>query len=232
MLIGAKENTEWTGIPYEAAGLLISNVSLNERWLTFGTRFGGGDFNKGRVNFVLPYPQELFPILQACITGRAEGPLLRQRRVFNGRRKPLAIESLDHLRSLYDEWLLRAPRKSVETEQDRKEVFRRLLRRIGGVSEDEMAREFKQLVHSAEVKKNLSVRDLRHAVSTEMKLAGLSVLELRYFTSHTTNDILNDYIPLDPHGEMKKYFDAVRPLIEALAERSRQLGLTGVTTLA
>src|SRR5262249_2927074 len=71
--------------PGEAAGLLISDVDADEGWLKFGTRFEGNDFTKGKVSFNLPFPDELKGILQACIGGRREGPLLRSRQAFLGR---------------------------------------------------------------------------------------------------------------------------------------------------
>ena len=58
-----------------------------------------------------------------------------------------------------------------------------------------------------------------------MKDASLSHLELRYLTSHRTDDILNEYAPLDPVRAMKQYFAAIRPLLEAIAERASALGL-------
>jgi hypothetical protein len=45
--------------PEEAAGLLVTDVNWANGWLAFGTRLGGADFNKGRQDFVLPFPDEL-----------------------------------------------------------------------------------------------------------------------------------------------------------------------------
>lgn len=44
-----------------------------------------------------------------------------------------------------------------------------------------------------------------------MKNANLPHLEMRYLTSHSTNDILNEYTPLDPVGAMRRYFDTIGP---------------------
>ena len=56
---------------------------------------------------------------------------------------------------------------------------------------------------------------LRSAVTTAMnKMPGMPHLELRYYlTSHSTKDILNAYVSLDPVKAMGSYFDQVRPLL-------------------
>ena len=44
---------------------------------------------------------------------------------------------------------------------------------------------------------------------------------MRYLTSHSTSDILNEYATLDPVGAMRKYFGTIRPLLTAIADRAR-----------
>jgi hypothetical protein len=57
-----------------------------------------------------------------------------------------------------------------------------------------------------------------------MHRAGVRHLELRYLTAHSTKDILNVYVPLDPHAEMSKYVQYVMPILNALVERANLLG--------
>jgi integrase len=210
--------------PDEAAGLLIGDVNFQRGWLEFGRRFADCNFTKGKVAFVLPFPDELRPVLAACVGGRAEGPLLRSRKSFGRAAQP--VSSAEHLRRLYEAELSRQPAGAVQTEQDRKEVFRQLLRRLGGVSEDALSREFKGLVEQGDIRNGATLYSLRHSVTTAMNRAGVPHLELRYVTGHSANDILNEYASLDPVAAMRRYFDSVRPLLGAVAAHSARLGLT------
>src|SRR5215470_10787960 len=136
--------------PDEAAGLLVSDVDFEKGWLEFGSRLAEVNFTKGIQSFKLPFPAELRPVLRACIGGRREGPLLRSRRAFE-KSVDSSVASFEELRRLYDERLLRSPRGTVQAEHDRKLLFRGLLRELGGVSEDALAREFKKLLAAAGV---------------------------------------------------------------------------------
>lgn len=209
--------------PNELTGILISDVDLVRREIRVGTRLGGGDFTKGRQSFVMPLPEQLVPLVLACIDGRAEGPLLCRRTIWSGRAKPKReVYGADELQALFEDALARCQPGTVETEQDRKAVFRRVLRDLGGVDPDELAEEFKKAAAQVGIRNRLY--DLRHGVTTDMHRAGVRHLELRYMTAHSTTDILNTYVPLDPHGEMAKYARHVRPLFDALLERGHDLG--------
>jgi site-specific recombinase XerD len=113
----------------------------------------------------------------------------------------------------------------VQAEQDRKILFRRFLRRLGGVSEDSLASEFKKLLVALSLDKGISLYTLRTATTTAMLRGNVPHLELRYLTGHSTNDILNTYTSLDPTGAMQRYFDTIRPLLSAIADRAAAVGL-------
>ena len=171
------------------------------------------NFTKGKTAFMLPFPEEHRPILQACIAGRMEGPLLRSRRVFEGKKATEVIACMDQLRHLYEEELTGQPAGTVQAEQDRKVLFRTLLRRLGGISEDAMNREFKKLLALVGVQNGATLYALRSSVTTAMHQANLPHLEMRYLTGHTTNDILNEYTTLDPTAAMRKFFTTIQPLL-------------------
>ena len=211
--------------PDEAAGLLIGDVNFDRGWLEFGERLKDCNFTKGKKAFVLPFPDEVRPVLRACIGGRPEGPLLRSRRAFEGGRRVERVASLEHLAQLQQADLLRQAAGAVQAEQDRKELFRRLLRRLGGVTEDALNKEFKKLLAAADVKTGATLYTLRSSVTTAMHRADLPHLEMRYLTGHTTSDILNEYAALDPAAAMRRYFETIRPLISTIVERARALGL-------
>jgi integrase len=211
--------------PDEATGLLISDVDFHGSYLQFGTRLGGSDFNKGRQSFKLPFPEELTQLLKTAIGGRAEGPLLRRRTAF-GTTPARTLDSITELENLFHDKLAQEPRNRVVTAQDRKGVFRRLLGELGGVSTDQLAKEFKRLLGIHGWQRGASVYTLRSAVTTAMsRTPGMPHLELRYLTGHATSDILNAYVALDPKRAMGLYFDSIRPLLKAIQQRATEIGL-------
>jgi integrase len=211
--------------PGEAAGLLIADINFERGWLEFGHRLGDCNFAKGKTAFTLPFPDELRPVLRACVGGRTEGPLLRGRTAFETGSR-VAVASLDELKLLYEEMLRGQRRDSVQSGHDRKWLFRCLLRRLGGVSEDELGKEFKRLLARLGVNNGATFYTLRGSVTTALQAANLPHLEMRYLTSHSTNDILNEYATLDPVGAMRRYFDTIHPLLAAIADRAAALGLS------
>lgn len=109
------------------------------------------------------------------------------------------------------------------TEQDAKVLFRRALRTMGGASPDELEKAFKGLVGAFAWGKDVRMYDLRSAVSTDMNRSGMSLLELRYMTGHTTRDMLNAYVSLDTEAAMAQYFEKIQPLLTAIGERTKLL---------
>jgi hypothetical protein len=45
-------------------------------------------------------------------------------------------------------------------------------------------------------------------------------------TGHATNDILAQVVALDPHAVMRQYFATIRDLLDAIARRTREVGLS------
>jgi integrase len=213
--------------PDEAAGLLVADVDFQNGWLEFGAHLGDCNFTKEQIAFKLPFPQELEPLLRRCVGQRSDGPLLRNRRAF----VQIAQETTAHadLKSRFDERLLDEQRDAVQTDHDRKLLFRRFLRELGGVTVQGLAREFKKLLGVAGVEGAAggpTLYTLRSSVTTTMSRdAKLPHLELRYLTSHSTADILTTYTSLDITGAMALYFDKVRPLLTAIAHRAAELGI-------
>jgi integrase len=213
--------------PEEAAGLLVTDVNWEQGWLEFRTRLGGADFNKARQDFVVPFPDELGPVLRTCVAGRSAGPLLRHRAAFAGRRGQ-SVASAEELVQMYEQKLAKAPRGSVLTEQDRKLVFRGRLRELGGVSTDHLAKEFKRILQAQGLAAGRSLYTLRHSVTTAMhNTPGMPHLDLRYVTGHASHDILAEYVAVDPIGAMRRYFATIRPLLDAIARQFQALGLVG-----
>jgi hypothetical protein len=88
-----------------------------------------------------------------------------------------------------------------------------------------MNKEFKQLLRAARVKNGSTLYTLRSSVTTALHFADLSLLDVRYLTGHITDDIINTYAGLDPVRAMRPYFDAIRPLLDAIAAHTKRLGL-------
>jgi integrase len=211
--------------PDELTALLISDVDWHERFLSCGTRFAGRDYNKGRQSFRIPFPPELEPLLRRCAGGRLEGPLLRSRKLLIGSNKPkITLSSRDELARLLDQEVAAMPAGAVQSEQDAKSLFRRLLLRMGGTSPDALGKEFKKVLGNSG--RSITIRDLRSSISTEMNQAGMSHLALRYVTGHTTGDIMNNYVAIDVQAEIAKYFRHVQQLLDAIAARASRLAIS------
>jgi integrase len=210
--------------PEDYTGLLISEVEFDNRMFRFGTRLGGRDFNKGSQEFSTPFPPEIEPLLRICVGERNDGPLLQSRAVFEGgRRHKVTVESTEELVRHFDrEVSLQSPGE-IQTEQDMKRLFRKLLVRCGGISVNALSREFKRILATTTPQKEGRFYDLRGSVNSEMERASVSHLVQRYITGHTTDDILNEYVSLNPCQEMQKYFNAIRSLLDAITERTSRL---------
>lgn len=206
----------------DVTGAVISDFDLEKGTWMLGTRFGGNDFNKGRVNVLMPLPEEIIPILRRAKGGRADGPMFLQRTRSNRRRTPV-FNSPEELRQLVDRRLATARREEVETAQDRKQIIRRLLRDCGAIAGDSIHRALRGLFTRVGVPTSVRTSELRSAVSTDMRSAGVQHLELRYLTLHTVNDIMNDYSPVGPPAEMRKHFNHIKPLLIAMQTRFQQL---------
>jgi hypothetical protein len=210
--------------PEDYAGLLVSEVDFDRHVLTFGTRLAGRDFNKGRQSFQMPFPPEFAPLLRMCAGGRVAGPLLVRRAVWNGNnRARLQAASQAEVETHFERALQSARAGEVQADQDLKRLFRRLLLDLGGVSQDALAKEFKQLLSQLSPAVTARFYDLRASCTTELERSGVSHLVQRYVTGHTTSDIMYEYSSLDPCGQMQKYFDFIRPLLTAIEERMMAL---------
>jgi hypothetical protein len=210
--------------PEDYTGLLLSEVDFDQRVLRFGTRMAGRDFNKGRQSFLMPFPPEITPLLRHCAGDRVAGPLLVRRAVWNGDSRPrLKASSPAEVEILFERAIQAARTGEIQADQDLKRLFRRLLLDLGGVSQDALAKEFKQLLSRLSPGVTARFYDLRASCTTELERSGVSHLVQRYVTGHTTSDIMYEYSSLDPSGQMQKYFDFIRPLLTAIEERRRAL---------
>src|SRR5262245_49918132 len=84
-------------------------------WLR-GDRYLARGRNKGKVAFRLPFPDELLPLLHACIADRVEGPLLRSRLAFE-KDKP-GLWSTEEMKARFDDALFQQAPDAVQTPQD------------------------------------------------------------------------------------------------------------------
>ena len=210
----------------DLARALISDVNLGEQTLQLGTKFGGSDFSKSKVNVVLPLPDQLMTVIGKAIDGRPDGPLFRSRQSRKGsRRRRLSVpQNRMEVEQAFGEMLAAQKPGDVLTDHDRKQVFRELMRKLGGITEDAIGKEMKGLFTRIGLGPGIRPYDLRGAVTTDLKNAGIAHLELRYLTGHSTNDILNEYTGVDPQREIQKHFTACRPLLDAIEERFGEMG--------
>jgi integrase len=213
--------------PEELAGLMISDVDFDKHEFAFGTRLGGDDFNKAKMAFRVPFAEELTPLLLYMRGDRTDGPLLLRRTVFEGRRTAAVdAQTKEQIITAYQQALAKAKRHEVQTEQDRKKLFRKVLRNTGGVNTKDMNREFNALVGELEPGNHIRYYDTRGAVTTDLKNAGVDIIIRRYVTAHSLEgEILGHYEHQDLHLHMRKHFAYIQPLLDAIADRTDELGI-------
>lgn len=205
----------------DVAGLLVSDVDFEKQQVYFGSRFGGSDFNKGKVDVQFPLPEDLMPLLRMSVGERIEGPLFLNRKICQGKSSiRYAFDSKSDLEQQYQVELAKAPKGTILNSQDRKAAFRKFLSKAGGVTSDYVGKQLRQVIGKGQPGKP---HDFRGSITQEMKEAGVPFLELRYLTAHAVNDIINVYSGLNPKHEIAKYYDKIRPLLEAIKTRTEQL---------
>ncbi len=196
----------------ELAGLLIEDVDLNRRHLLFGINNRDVNFTKGHTAFRIPYPAELDGLITKLIAGRVQGPLIRQ---VSSQGKP-ENQSVDLLAI----WRIEAAKNPsrVGTMNDKKALFREVMRKAAGASADYLGKLFAKVAKRAGLL-NIQPGFCRDSATHLMERSGMSLLALRYLTSHSTNDILNTYTGVDIDGAMSSYYSMVPQLVEAIASR-------------
>jgi integrase len=210
--------------PEDVARAIVSDVDFSKGELRLGDHFDGCDFSKGKVNVLMPLPPALIDLFRLCVGQRAEGPLFLSRGGKRPKRSRLrALTNQAALRGLYDHELSKRGAQEIQAPADQKRVYCELLRKLGGVTTDELSKEIRKLLP-----KDCSARpyDLRHGVTQDMHDSGIQHLAMRYMTAHTTRDIMNEYIALDPRAEMRKYYARCEPLLKLIEERVRRLAST------
>ena len=212
--------------PEDFGGLLVSEVDFDNHVLRFGTRFGGCDFNKNRLSYRVPFPKEISPILRRCVDGRSEGPLLRKRSIVEGTRRAKCVTSTEEIVALFREYQRKAGPDELQTDQDLKILFRRLLGHLGGITGSTYGKAFGKIAERSVIDKKLKPYDLRAAVMTEMRHLRIEEDIILYVTCHepSRRNIINQYTGLALHAEMAKYFQAIVPLLDAIAERAKEVG--------
>ena len=196
----------------ELAGLCIEDVDIDRRHLLFGINNPDVNFTKGHTAFRIPYIQELDGLINRLIDGRTQGPLIRQSSFQNEE----GNQSVD----LVAAWEVEAVKNPsrARTKNEKKALFRQIMRNNGGASGDYIGKIFAKVAKRAGLG-NIQPGFCRDSATHLMERCGMSFLSARYLTSHTTNDILNNYTGLDIDGDMAKYYATVPRLIEAISTR-------------
>ncbi len=211
----------------DISGAVITDFDLKAGVWKLGSRFGGSDFNKGHVNVVMPLPPVLIDLLRYAAAGRGEGPMFLQPKFYDNPKLQERLKRLDSRNELEALIQLRfgaVGKSEIATPQGRKVIVRKLIHELGAVSTRTISSELKPLFAAAEIATGRAY-DIRHAVTEDMNRAGMSHLASRYFTLHTTNDILNTYAGISIFDEMAHYFDRIAPLLHAIERRAHDLGI-------
>lgn len=216
--------------PAELAGLLIPEMDIEDRVLRLRTRFKGRDWTKSKTSFSVPFPCELLPLIVAAVAGRTDGPVFRARRFFDGSKKPKTrIADSGDMDTIVERTLAKAA-SSIDGPADTKPIVRKALVRAGGITTDELAREFKKLRRAAGVESSESSYKLRSSVLTDMTASGVSKIVQEYLAGHALRGTLDEYYIVrtleDIATQMERYWEYARDLLDAIQERAVQLGLS------
>jgi hypothetical protein len=216
--------------PDEIAGILISDVLRDRHEVVFASRWGGDDHNKARQSFRIPYPPQFDRLLDRLIDGRAAGPLFRRRSIVECRRRPrLVVGNAVEVERKFDASLARLPRHEIQSAQDRKRLFRRLLLDLGGVNQDDLAGEFHLVLSAAEPGIKARFYDSRGSVITDLRRSGVQEILRRYLSGRSLRrDIMAEYESQDLHEDMGRYFIFIEPLLTAIADRADTLEISKV----
>lgn len=186
-------------------------------------------FNKGHQTFTSPFPTNLTPLLRACADSRVDWLVAPPPGCLGGRTRPKwLVNSTDDILAHFDHALVSVPENEVQSPQDTKRLFRTLLRHMGGISEDGLAKEFKPLHSQVGLPNWVRFYDLRASCNSEMDRSHVSHLVQRYVTGHETRDSMREYVSLEHAADqMANYFDFISPLLAATEERAHGLGIAG-----
>ena len=196
----------------ELAGLCIEDVDLNRRHLLFGINNCDKNFTKGHTAFRIPYHQNLDGLINRLIAGRTQGPLIRQVSYQNDENN----QSVD-LVAVWQAEAVKNPFR-IRTLNDKKALFREIMRRSGGASSDYIGKLFAKVAKRAGLV-NIQPGFCRDSATHLMERSGMSFLTARYLTSHSTTDILNTYTGLNIDSEMGRYFAMLPDLLSVISER-------------
>jgi hypothetical protein len=98
---------------------------------------------------------------------------------------------------------------------------------MGGVSQDLLAKEFAALLPQVGTLARARFYDLRGSTTTDLKDARVDPLIQKYVTGHSLDaDIMSRYVSLRLHSDTQAYFWHIQPLLDAIAQRATELGVT------
>ena len=196
----------------ELAGLCIEDVDLERKHLLFGFNNKDINFTKGKTVFRIPYPSVLDGLIQGLIARRSSGPLILRTQC-----QGLAPQDGVNLLGAWHEEAQKDPAK-LQTPNDKKDLFRLVMRKHGGASGDYIGKIFARVAKKAGLV-NVQPGFCRDSATNLMEHCGMNHLSLRYLTSHTTSDILNTYTGMEIDTEMAKYYATIPSLLSAIALR-------------
>lgn len=214
--------------PEEICGLLITEVDFVQQTVRFGTRFDGRDWTKGQTDLLLPFPAELAPILGEAAGRRIDGPLLTRRSVFEGKQTLPGAFGQEPMAVQVDRAIAQAPPGELTGPNDSKEICRKVIGAAGGVTTDELNKEFQRMKGFAGVDVDAPFYNLRHSLTTEYARVGMPEAVIKYVTGHALTDILAEYTSLDieqVRRELQKHWNFAKELLVAIAERAILLGI-------
>jgi hypothetical protein len=217
--------------PEQLAGLLVRDVDWEDNVLVFGTRFDEHDRTKGKTNFRVPFPEKWEPVIRIAVGERSSGPLYVRHDIFNNEQQPeLVCQARTDLDKAVNSALEAQAAKGPLPDGDAKDICRSVIRKAGGVTPDELQRDFMQLANLAGFDGSFRYYDLRGSVVTEMERVGVQSHIQRYVMGQHKLDpgTLDPYRSLTIDGlrdSLQPHWDFCAELIDGVLVRGRKLEL-------
>ena len=212
----------------EPCWLMLEFLDRAGSWIDYRCIDELGYHTKGGTNKCLPVPAPMKQALAELTAGRAGGPILGKRRLVQHHRR--RRERQCTFRGL----VRMVEQQSPDNWTQRVHTGLTVLKEAGGITGDDVRREFAQLVHRAGVRRDLRPKALRHHFATALERADIPYYTRKYLLGHAisarghhTGDPTAIYTHLDPDfiraGYQRLLDEPLSTVTEAFAERLAEL---------
>ena len=165
----------------EPCWLMREFVDRPRSWIEYRCIDELGYRTKGGTHKRLPTPVPMMQVLTLLTAGRTGGPILRKRRF--AQRQPKRAERQRTFRDL----VRMVEQQSPANWSQRVQAGLAVLKAAGGITGDDVRREFAHLVRQAGLRDDLRPKALRHHFATALERADIPYYTRKYLLGHATS---------------------------------------------